>query len=255
MKEALKEYNASNLDILKYFHEEDICDLYNRRKVNKLYEGLIKSYNYNSTIKLIQKKFKINQIVYKNNKIRIYIRKSYKLYNKTMNMFLNDFKEFNKLLNVCGWDISTFQYVDKKLNLFKYSELDKIINNKEIIQITCLLEPKYQFEYFDIKDNLFHISHIKNRNKILKKGLIPKSQSRINHPDRVYCFYNKVDFEEYSKKLYKFSKIKKKVFDIFKIDVNNLKNKWIKDINFNNAVYTLENISPYHITHLKTIKL
>ena len=54
-------------------------------------------------------------------------------------------------------------------------------------------------------EKLYHISPSLYRNKILKIGLIPKSQNKMqSHPERIYCFQSNENIEMYAKILFWF---------------------------------------------------
>ena len=126
------------------------------------------------------------------------------------------------------------------------------INGKEWIKefdektkpIAFILEAKYDLEVL-IPDKLYHCSPLKYKDKILKIGLIPKSNNKIsNHPDRIYLTDN-ID------KSIKFGEYLGDEFCIYEIDGKCL-SKLYSDVNLrNNGFYTLNNIQPKYIKIVK----
>jgi RNA:NAD 2'-phosphotransferase (TPT1/KptA family) len=89
---------------------------------------------------------------------------------------------------------------------------------------------------------LYHATLKKNKNNIIKYGLIPKSNSKLsNHPDRIYLTDN-------YKMSYLFGFNFNEPFIILEIDTNNLNIELYRDINaVNNSYYTLDNIKKQKI--------
>jgi len=92
---------------------------------------------------------------------------------------------------------------------------------------------------------------VKNRQKILKIGLYPKSGNRKTyHSDRIYLFYNKDECGKILKEL-KFSDKTITNYDFYEIELDNT-NIIHSDPNYFNGFYTYDNISPKNIKILKS---
>lgn len=147
------------------------------------------------------------------------------------------------------------------------------------IQYQIMYEAKYQVNDIEISDKLYHVAPYSLKDKILKYGLSPKSNSvnngeKLNHSDRVYL-YNDYDenrivnfLNASGKTSTRFNKMfnivqSEKVFSLFEIDRTKLShisffrdNMYsMKDIKVPVAVYTYDNIPPKAIKHIKEIDL
>jgi hypothetical protein len=125
--------------------------------------------------------------------------------------------------------------------------------DSEIKPIAFIIEPKYDYEVV-IPKKLYHASPIKFKDKILKKGLSPKSGNKIaNHPNRVYL----TDDMEKAINFGRFLQDEKnKWYDdgycIYSIDGDAI-DKLYSDINYRSGgFYTNNNINPNFIKLIKT---
>lgn len=125
----------------------------------------------------------------------------------------------------------------------------KYMNNK-YLNIKIRFESKYEDGAF--KNDLkipkisYHLSTTKNKDKILKNGLCPKSFNRkTNHPERIYLFDNLKNLNTLLKSL-KLNDKTPTYYTLYEIDMND--NMIIHtDPNYENGFYTTDNISPYDI--------
>lgn len=263
-KDYKNEFYIDKLDIL--------MDLQNLDK-NKIYEGLITSYDIDTVLKNIRYDYHINNIIKIQNRIRIYLIKDFHLCNKEIDIFKTEKNktDFIELLNSYGWYISSFQYSKSAPKFFDINDnIQKILNDKDVSYFHCSLENKFDIKEINIPDILYHISPKIYRNKILRNGLIPKTDSNkmINHPDRLYAFKNKVNFKKFevdsinNHKISKDSILKNKKwnnnkleYDVYKINTKYSDVVWFNDRNHFNALYTMENISPNSIKIIETFEI
>lgn len=157
--------------------------------------------------------------------------------------------EIKKIANICnqlGWFISHGNIVDSS-TYYKYND-PIFFDNQKYEEI--IIKPKFdQKDIFSKPTFLYHVTPIKNVEKILKIGLIPKSKNKTSfHPDRIYL----TDTLEIAWSLIKqFERIEKVEYTILKIESKNLNVKLYSDIDLRqNGYYTLENIPPKYITVL-----
>jgi len=235
IKQNIKEYLQRNhsMDI---FSEDVLLSLVYKEYKTMLYEGLILSYKLQTVISQLKRVYHINNIKIKNNKIIITIKNE-------LNVITKNSKKFNKSLNVFGWYISGFHYISP-LNDFKQTIVNKysdLLNIKDIMFLSVMLEPKFDL-FVDVSDILYHVSPKLYRNRILKKGLIPKSKNKMfNYPSRIYCFKNKNSYKELAIKLVEHMSSMDKSnlmfddiieYDLHKVNTNKLKIKWVKNKKF-----------------------
>jgi hypothetical protein len=154
-----------------------------------------------------------------------------------------------------GWFPSKYTLINisGNKNILQYDEDYLKNNNKFIKSVTITYEPKYDIEV-NIPDKLYHLSIQQYNDKIIKKGVIPKSKNKLTkHLDRIYLCSK----PEYCYKLiprmrinYINSKIPNTKWIIYEIDSSNLNIKLYKDPNYINGYYTIDNISPSYIKML-----
>ena len=165
----------------------------------------------------------------------------------------DNFEEYNtfcKYINNLGYYISVIS-----APLFKFKDLEKFEAEMRAgivpSMVNILIEPKYdaevdvsQFEY------MYHVTSEKYVQNILKKGLIPKSKSKISaHPDRIYLAVTKIDSAQLGKM---FNDIAPGEGDVMlKVKVPKAPHfKYFIDPNAANAVYTYNNIHPSNIERI-----
>ena len=152
----------------------------------------------------------------------------------------------------CGYFISAILVNDKWLSNIKQVKLEK----ESLIEV--VFESKFDEEVESIPNKLYHVTPYDYVDKILKKGLIPKSKSKLSfHIDRIYLAINikaaKSIINEF--KIHDTFNKKSRNYSILEIDTDNLHVKFMKDPNATLpdgeilGIYTHENI------HSKFIKL
>ena len=218
----------------------------------KLYEGLIKTYPTEITVKKIKKDYKdciIN--VDKNNSESIIVLTK----NST------EINNIIKTMDLYGWFISKP----------RKGEAVPVVNVSGQNYFQLRFEAKFDVDstesIYQQKNQkfLYHITPLVNLEKIKNIGLTPKTNSKLAyHPERVY-FLKNIENENFIKnfigKLFVVNKNNielKEKYVILKIDLGKeLKNeikpkiRFFADPNMSGAVYTLENISPNSIEPVK----
>lgn len=224
------------------------------RYLSMVKEGLIRTYNiekYHTNLEIELNSIGINYNINILNKF-IYELEILNVSELTNNI-LNHIIEINQ--NLLGY-YPSYIWVKNNgmINSFKFDI--KYLNIKyDYIRIR--FESKYEDGVFkndiEIPEIAYHLSPVKNREKILKNGLCPKSFNRKTlHPERVYLFYDLNDLSNLLTSLKLNDKLKgvNYLYTLYKIDMN-------KDIiihtdpNFTNGFYTTDNISPYNIKIIK----
>ena len=163
--------------------------------LNKLYEGLILSYNLKTIIQMIVCGFKCK------------VTTKHKSLNELCNFFaitiyVKDFN-YDKLLaqlTKAGWFIAEMQFFNNAELLHKLTKnitketVTKAIENKAITILAMRFEPKFdtEIEREKLPDKLYCIAPNSVKAKIEKNGLIPKSGKNLdNHPERIYLALDK----------------------------------------------------------------
>ena len=192
-----------------------------------LTEGLIYTYPTDKTIDLLVKKFPLLQ-VNKQEDGEIYIEGE-----------MNPISNYLPLFNNLGYFISN-------LTLDGENWINKFNDNDNVLAL--FLEAKYD-TIVDIPENLYHISPLKFKDKILKNGLIPKSLSKMSyHPDRIYLCDNYLTTIKFGLNLKKDkSDFYKDGFCLFKITPESIDTLY-QDVNLKSGYYILHNISPIFLT-------
>lgn len=227
--ESMNDYLYKHNDILWQPEIESLYKDY-RRKQNKLYEGLIKTYPVESTLnKLRNLGFEADKLIQDNNNTTIIVR--YHPY---------DHSKIKKIMDVYGW----------------YEQCLYNISNKKWIYFL----PKFGLEatsnVYSGEMKIYHITNDYYIDKILKNGLQPRSHSKIekDQPNRIYFFekdpYRYTDFIKhlYSRmRNHKNSEIEN--IYVLEIDLSKCEDKLFYYDNLaSNAVYTHENIPPQCIS-------
>jgi hypothetical protein len=236
-------------------------EIFNYKNFTELIkDGLIHTYPIKTAVKLIKRD--LNGI-----KANIDIEE------ETGTIFLKGYSEnFNidninqliRVITLCGYFTSTFEIYDKDDNLLESLNYKLITNKEENNEFLSYLYSEIKKSYYTqiiieskfnktieiVPNKLYHVSPYIFRNKILSKGLSPKTLSKkAHHPERVYLGFNIILTKNLS---YQFKyKGDYSLFEIEtdKIGVNNMKIKdYIQlydDPDFpKNGCYTNENIPP-----------
>lgn len=221
--------------------------------ITEINEGLLKTYDIDFTInrlEILLSKLNIRFDVVKNQ-------------NNTISIKLNNYFDLkqggldyinNCLINLFGWFPSFIKTTNKngmKKNL-SYNK-NWLITNKSILnKVELIYESKFD-KTNKIPKFLYHLSIMGYKDKILKKGLCPKSKNKIGtHDNRIYvCIDPKhcYDLIEVFKFInYDIKNIDKK-WIIYKIDTEQLDINLYDDPNFKDKeFYLLNNVPPESIT-------
>jgi hypothetical protein len=227
----------------------------------KLYEGLIYTHSLGNTIHMINYWMNNNSnkfYAYPKGSTNSHIGVDIERVNK------KEYDTFLLLINNLGYfpSIYVVELVSgyKEQNKYNYNEIIDLINNDKSFQI--ILEAKYDIEISDDQitklEKLYHASSLKNKEKILKMGLVPKSkEKKSKHPERIYLGYT-LDNVMMLIRAPGFSNFEPEMV-IYEIDMkslnNNRKIRFFNDPNFSNlGCYTYENIPPQYIKLLKIVK-
>lgn len=195
-------------------------------------EGLIKTHPKEESVRILNRKFP---------SLSIEVEKDGEVYIENYpNLTIG---EIFPLINNLGYFISNLT-LDGKRWITEYKD--------ETIPVAFVLEPKYDYQV-EIPKILYHITLSLNDSSILKRGLIPRSKSKLSyHPERIYLTDNLEaakffiqHLDEYPESVYGVS--------LFEVDGSGI-DKLYSDINLRNGgYYTLNNIKPEYIRFVKKI--
>jgi predicted acetyltransferase len=181
----------------------------------------------------------------------------FQIYIKNQNIVKNSIKNIVSICESIGYFpssllVDNLNLLDEFKKLKKNDDFIEYIKNYNFhnfnliyIQFECWLD-----NIVKVPDFLYHVTDIKNLNKIKEIGLCPKSKKKISyHPSRIYLTSS---IEEARVTKSEFEKIKKDKYLILKIDTNKIidNDKKLKDVlklridpNYENGYYTLQNIN------------
>lgn len=238
-------------------------------------EGLIRTHNIiqsENQLKFFLNTLNVNFELTINSKLSFELKINHIIdKSKLYNPFNEDVIEIiiDELINVYGYlpVYCDIVLLNGQKNRIKWHEF-KFYNN--IKQLTIRFEAKYEDGLYkndvECPDLLYHVTNVKNTEKILKIGLYPKTNHRrSNYSSRVYLFTNKEDYNKFIKqfKINDLENLKynsKEEYDKF-VENNkyslleiSTKNELIlhTDPNSNGTYYTYDNISPKQIKIIKT---
>lgn len=272
LKESYQSHHLSDNEFLEMLENQPPVDRYKERfkqfyKFNKkeldLYEGLITTYPISQTIISLKIRFKNIRISRPQNQFGIEVNH----FNITLeNLTNHELKELFTLINTCGWFITLVNFLSDK------KPVDEIFHNitpdsitSKIVEIGSnglkfFIEAKFDLE-LDRKffqKYLYHFSPKLFEDRIKKHGLVPRSQSEVaSYPDRIYLAGNEETGRKY---LYPDLKAQSKRFKsspwvLITIDPTKIPDhqKFFKDPNYSQGVYTLANITPYAIVKIEDL--
>jgi hypothetical protein len=191
--------------------------------------------------------------------------------NNTISIILHKYR-FNKGLsllidNLDSLMIERHGWFPSKMIITNFSDMKNEYSYDESIllgddykyfeEVEIIYESKYDLEV-ELKNTLHHLSIQEYENDVIKKGLIPKSKSKLSkHLDRIYVcddidscknLISRMKLHYFDKKnLNKLNKTNTK-WVIYKIDTTNLDIKLYKDPSYNNGYYIVDNIPPSNIS-------
>ena len=150
----------------------------------------------------------------------------------------------NSYVNNLGYFLSKFIIKrNNKTNTFKYDPNTFEYQSKNNDGLILFYESKFD-EQINITNKIYHATEIKNIEKIIKNGLYPKSNSKIEyHSERIYLSENKKECIKLIPKLRAFSLNINIPFVLLEI---NKPGKYYLDSK-SDGVYTFENIPKKNI--------
>ena len=214
-----------------------------------LEEGLICTYPIDSAIRHMVKNYGMttNKLVFQENYGYIYgyVEKT----------FLDNGE--NGIMIIMPNRNSEIKNVLKDMEVYGYfKSIEKTIFGNAYVQI--MFEKKHQNDVTEKVRKLkkiWHSSPIRYKHKILKNGLIPKSENKKGiHPERIYFALNLKDIRDIEDELSEFYDSEPMV--VYEINPRKLPKhiKFYYDPNAENCIYTTDNISPEYIENNKTLK-
>lgn len=217
-------------------------------------EGLIKTYSYSDTRKVLL----TNDILKYGIKISpiYFFKQTNSSGDKPIQIYLNFTKGlesvseeyFNrviKLMDICGWYFAGTLGHGNELGYDRLLRLDS--------PFTCVFEPKFDvlLSNDDIPNELYHVTPKRLVEKILKKGIVPKSGNMFtNHPERVYLFMqDPSDMVDEIAHTFNLGKDIDEEYVVIEVEYDKIRNgnRFYIDPNSNyiNACFTLEPIPPF----------
>jgi hypothetical protein len=134
-----------------------------------------------------------------------------------------------------------------------FKEISNLSDNTK--SVTILYEAKYEDGLYTnniiCPDKLYHLTFQDNKESILQKGIYPKTKNRKSiHPERIYLFDNKDNYDVLLKNL-KFVDKENKKYMLLEIDCSNDELILHTDPNYLIGYYTYDNINPNNLKILK----
>jgi len=216
----------------------------NNRLQNLIYEGLITSHPIEKCYIIFNRKFK--------NKLKLQRLKNYDLGISLIPFYIKKqyYNDMVKLMNNLGWHISEISYLTDKG--FEYvSNINDLPNIANAVNIVFSSKFQIEFDNKKLPEFIYHVSLSKYKDKILKKGLIPKKKNKTALTQNAIFFsLTDKDYKKLAKKLYP----EETEFVLLKINTKGLKNKrFIYDPKVSNeqSIFTLENIDRNNIEIIK----
>jgi len=213
-------------------------------------EGLIHTYSIKTSIRILTNK--ISSFGIKNFRISNYEERTIVIVIESL-FFNIDLDVLINIINMLGYFPSIFNFYDKNETFIDSIKYENINNekkyNKFIKEFKEKLEKSYNFEIqieskfnqiVNKPDKVFHLTRIENLDKILKIGLVSKSNSKIAyHPSRIYFGFEADVVKNLS---FQFGKGE---YVLLEIDLIKINIKLYNDPDFyENGCYTIDNIPP-----------
>lgn len=235
---------------------EILLKTYKEEYMLNLEEGLIKTVPIGESIYILKKHFP-NWIFQYEKGDKDFTIEILKLRDK---IEIKDFEKLLPLLSNLGYFISYMEIYGEDIVIKdRYNEkvVKNSFNNEKIYSIYLECEAKFDQKVNKIPDILYHITPLRNWEKIKKVGLVPKSRSKKSyHPDRVYLGKDETHIIQLAPKFYQSTGLDRWV--LLKIDTEMIPGDYLKlyyDPNFKYGYYTLNNIPPQAIEKIKDINL
>jgi uncharacterized protein YeeX (DUF496 family) len=235
---------------------------------NLLKEGLIKTHNIRTNYDKLEHQLNFNGI-----DAYVHVLTDYTYDVEIRNPdWLKDLKTCEYFINIngnYGYFPNRYRcYKNGKENRFKFEKnentsdlnLDIFLSNiKNCSKIIVIFEAKFESGLYkknkNVPDILFHLSPSKNKEKILKNGLVPKSNNKISyHKDRIYLFQNINDYEKLLisfKNVDNYNLIDEVKYDLYEVKLDKERIILHNDPYFEDGFYTYDNISPKDLMIIK----
>lgn len=202
------------------------------KKEFEINEGLIITHSLSQTCSILSRK-----------NCKITTKQNYNSPKIIIETILND--DILKTINNLGWFIS-FIISEKYSGKISDGIISKLINSN--VKIT--LEAKYDIllDEKELPNFIYHITTVDKLNKIKNKGLVPKSNTKLNnHPERIYFSLTRNDSDELLQRLKRHISPTKEQITL-KINTKDLQSfvKFYYDVN-SKGIYTMNNINPLSI--------
>lgn len=243
-------------DLILNTNDKILLEIYKKEYELNLKEGLIKSAPIGETVFILKKQFTDWIFQYEKGD-KDFTIEILKLKNGIQ---LKYFEKLLPLLNNLGYFISYVEIYGDNISIKdKYNEktTKNAFQNSKIHSIYLECESKFDQMVNKIPKFLYHITPLKNWEKIQKIGLAPKSRSKkAYHPERVYLGKNEKNTSTLAFDFYQIVGIKAWV--LLKINTSMIPGNYLrlyKDPNYEYGYYTLNNIPPQAIKKVKEIYL
>lgn len=224
--------------------------------IKQFNEGLIKTHDINKTIQSLKTIFNKLNIDYDIIKTSIF---SYNIeifnVNKLTNNNLKEIVDINN--NLFGY-YPSYIYIVNNIGQTHSYKYDKKYLKNTYQTIKIIFEAKFEKDLYNKEQNnlniVYHLTLQKLKHKILKNGLIPKSNNRKTvHPDRIYFFKNINNYVNLLSNLKNndiMNKLKTEQYMLLEISLTPDITTHI-DSNYIDGLFTYDNINPNNIKILK----
>jgi hypothetical protein len=166
----------------------------------------------------------------------------------------------NLFIDRWGWFPTKMEILNFSGMTMKFPYNEEMLKGEQniyFLNVKIIYESKYDIQIDSPPNRVYHLSINSYKSDILKRGLIPKSKSKLSkHLDRIYLCINPSDCYNLinGMKFYYKSRLlnnKRDKLDIswiiYEIDLDKLDIKLYRDPNYNGGWYIVENIPPDRI--------
>ena len=164
-----------------------IYETYKEQYELNLKEGEIKTTSKDKTIEILRRKYK--DVTIRNLDINEPNANTFLIITDPVSF--EEYKDILQYLNNLGWFISSIMtnIKNRGVDTIKPNEnlVKKMLELPDLINMALSCEAKYDIKVENIPSILYHLTSTKYVDKIHKKGLIPRSTSKLSyHPERIY---------------------------------------------------------------------
>ena len=188
-------------------------------------------------------------------------------FNNTFELILKEYsidllKTLHDIADVRGYIIAQIVIIDHNQKSTIYKSIKAVnFTDDYLLSIHVCFESKFDKIVDKIPEKIYHVTLKKNINKILTKGISPRSfQKLAYHPHRIYFAVSLEKDEKIVRLFSQLSKLQKTDYEILEIDYSKLDSKIIfrEDPNYKeeetqqlDGIYTSSNIHPNAIKQIK----